>query len=116
MNQGEQLSRSPFKLRKVTAWHCGTFYEMQGKSLLGLHKTYYGMDQRWGGIKVVWGGTHMVKWVDKEIKGSGFHVNVADQNACQAVPASFTTACPPLLTVFLDEGISFVYVHACMEV
>lgn len=41
------------------------------------------MNQRWGkgGIKVVQGGTNMVKQMDKEIKRTGLHVDVADQNA-----------------------------------
>lgn len=50
----------------------------------------------------------------KEIKGTGLHVNVADQDACLALPAPFITICTPLLTVCLDQGISFVYAEACM--
>lgn len=58
----------------------------------------------------------MVKHMDKEIKGTGLHVNIADQNAFLAKPAPFITICPPLLTVFLDQGISFVYADAYMDV
>jgi len=58
----------------------------------------------------------VVKQTDKEIKEAAFHVNVADQNAFQAVPAPFITVYPPLLTLFLDEGISSVCSHVPMEV
>ena len=54
----------------------------------------------------------MVKQMDKEIKGTGLHVNVADQNACLVMPVPFITVCPPLLTLFLDEGITFSHEHA----
>lgn len=50
----------------------------------------------------------------KEIKGTGLPVNVADQNACLAMPAPLIAICPPLLTVCLDQGISFVCADACM--
>lgn len=52
----------------------------------------------------------------KEIKGTGLHVNVADQDACLAMPVPFIAICPPLLTVCLDQGISFAYADAFMGV
>lgn len=51
-----------------------------------------------------------------EIKGTGLHVNVADQNACLVMPAPLIAICPPLLTVCLDQGISFVCADVCMGV
>lgn len=46
---------------------------MQGKGFWGLHKTYNRMFREGttvgkGGIKMVWGGTYVVKQRDKEIK------------------------------------------------
>lgn len=62
--------------------------------------------------QIVRGGAHTVKLMDKEKKGTVLHSSVADQNACLARPAPFITACPPLLTFFLDEVISCVCI--CM--
>lgn len=58
----------------------------------------------------------MVKQMDKEINGAGLYVNVAVQNASLTMPAPFMTARAPLLTVFLDERISFLYAHECVKV
>lgn len=53
---------------------------------------------------MVWGRIHMVKQMNKEIKGTGLHVNVADQNSSLAMPALFITICPPLLAVSQIKG------------
>lgn len=58
----------------------------------------------------------MVKQMDKKTKGTGLYANVAVQNGSLAMPVPFMTACAPLLTVFFDERISFLYAHGCIEV